>query len=94
MLVRIVQLVSQALFYLVFVRVVFSFIPMGINTHSALLALRRIVYRLSEPVLAPFRRLISPIVAGSGVSLDLSPLIALFVINALERLIIRTILGF
>lgn len=37
-----------------------------------------IVFRLSDPLLQPFRRLIPPIPTSSGASLDLSPLACLF----------------
>ena len=45
-------------------------------------ALGRIVYRLTEPVLAPIRRALPPM-AG----LDLSPLVLLLVLRLLQRLL-------
>lgn len=48
----------------------------------------RWIYKLTEPVLDPVRRLLPQM------GLDLSPLIVLLVIEMLERLVVRSLLSF
>ena len=57
-----------------------------INTYNPVArTVLRILHALTEPVLAPIRRIL-PALGG----LDLSPLIALLIVFFLERLIIRS----
>jgi len=64
------------------VRIVLSWFPLKPGTPFASLA--SIVYDVTEPVLAPLRRVIPPI-GGSGMALDLSPIIVFIGISVLQR---------
>jgi len=77
-LIQGIVLIVQVFLVIVLIRVVFSFVsPFPTN------AVSRFAWRVTEPVLAPIRRILPPM---SGI--DLSPLVvwvvAILVINALS----------
>ncbi len=78
MLFQFVNLVFTLLTLLIFVRVLLSWVR--VNPYNPLI---RLLYDLTDPILAPFQRLIPP--AGG---LDFSPLVALIVIDLLRRLVL------
>lgn len=78
MLFQFVNLVFTLLSLLIFVRVLLSWVR--VNPYNPLI---RLLYDLTDPILAPFQRLIPP--AGG---LDFSPLVALIVIDLLRRLLL------
>ena len=59
-------------FFVLFARILLSWFP--IQPGTALATVHRILYDLTEPVLAPVRGLIPPI-GGSGMAFDLSPIV-------------------
>ena len=67
---------------LIFMRIVFSW---GMSSVSPVL---RFLIRVTEPVLAPFRRLIPPV----GM-FDISPIIVLFLLDLLQRAVAGTLLA-
>jgi len=75
-LVSIVDLVFRALSLLIFIRVLLSWIPH--NPHHSFVGL---VYRVTEPILRPIQGIVPPQRMGG---LDLSPIIALFLLNFLK----------
>ncbi|GAB4149649.1 MAG: hypothetical protein Fur0021_10950 [Candidatus Promineifilaceae bacterium] len=78
MLFQLVNLVFTLLSLLIFVRVLLSWVR--VNPYNPVI---RLLYDLTDPILAPFQRLIPP--AGG---LDFSPLVALIVIDLLRRLLL------
>ncbi|MDQ3878803.1 MAG: YggT family protein [Actinomycetota bacterium] len=56
--------------FILFVRIIFSWVTMAWTPPPSLTPVIRILYDITEPVMAPFRRLIPPI---GG--MDLSPII-------------------
>jgi YggT family protein len=52
----------------------------------------KFVRQITEPVLAPLRRVVPPVRVGSGL-VDLSPLVALVLLWVLERVLIALLLG-
>ncbi len=67
----------EVLVWLIIIRCILSFIR-----HDPYHPLLRFIYDITEPVMAPFRRLV-PVAAG----LDFSPLIAIMVIELVRRLV-------
>ncbi len=65
----------------VFVRVVFSWLPVRHRENE----LYRFIFAITEPVLRPVRRLV-PLVGG----LDLSPLAVIVLLSVVRRLLIGT----
>ncbi len=78
MLFQFVNLVFTILSLLIFVRVLLSWVQ--VNPYNPLV---RLLYNLTDPILAPFQRIIPP--AGG---MDFSPLVALIVIDLLRRLLL------
>lgn len=87
-----IDLLYRLFYYMILARVILSFI--AINTYdsgSFLSQVRKIIYRVTEPILAPLRKVIPPVQAGAGY-LDLSPIIALIGLWLLRDLLIRLVI--
>lgn len=80
-LIRIIDLVYWAVFILVFARFLLSWVNIGSYE------IREWVFRLTEPMLAPIRRLL-PATAG----LDFSPMILLLGIYILRTFLVRLLI--
>jgi YggT family protein len=88
--VRIVSLVFQAYQFLILIRVLLSWVnvnPYGRATHHPLIDL---LYRLTDPVLEPLRRLVPPI----GGMLDITPIVAMILLEVVRQVIVRLLLSF
>lgn len=68
----------------VFGRVILSWFPT--SPGGVLAGMQNFAYFLTEPVLAPLRRVL-PTVGAGGMGLDLSPLVLMFGIPVLQNLI-------
>lgn len=86
---EIIVLIAQAVNYfasfiylLIFVRCILSWIPGLYNNPIA-----QFVYRLTEPILGPIRRMLDRSPIGGGMGLDFSPIIAYFVIMIIQKII-------
>lgn len=75
---------TQFIYFLIFVRVIISWLPVRDNN-----VIIKLVYSLTEPILAPIRKLIykSPL-GGSGLMIDFSPIIAWILIELIKRILI------
>jgi len=84
-LLRTVDIFFTVLYVLLFVRVILSWFTGGRTSGGGLMEL---LYTLTEPFLAPIRRLInqSPL-GGPGMVIDFSPIIAFFLLQLLQRFI-------
>lgn len=71
-------------FWLIIAHVIFSWIPVR---QLWLMDLRDFVDRLVEPYLSVFRRFI-PIVSVGGGGLDISPIVAIIVLQFVQRLVV------
>lgn len=78
-LVTFLSLFVNGLMVLIFIRVLMSWVPNKGGKFT------KVIYDLTEPILAPIRKFIPPI----GGTLDLSPLIAFIILNILIELIAR-----
>ncbi len=61
---------------LILVNIILPWIPQA-RSHP----LGRLLYRVSDPLLAPFRAIVPPIKLGYGASLDLSPILCYVVLR-------------
>lgn len=75
--INFVNLLTNIFMVLIFVRVILSWIPNGIPR------IRRFVFEITEPLLAPIRKAIPPI----GGALDLSPIIAYLLMYLIQVLV-------
>ncbi|MDQ0286941.1 YggT family protein [Desulfofundulus luciae] len=78
---RIINVAFQVYAWLIFIRIILSFIR-----HNPYHPLIRFVYEITEPVLGFFRRFIPPV----GM-LDFSPLVAFFALELLRQIILNVI---
>ncbi len=85
---NIFSLVKVALYYLLnvvnlilVVRCIVSWLPIGYNRFT------EILYSLTEPFLAPIRRLLEKTMGGSTMYIDFSPVVAFLLISLIQRLI-------
>lgn len=73
-------LILTVYYYLIIANAVVSWIPAIPRSHPVV----RFLYQVTEPALRPFRRLIPP---GKTAFIDISPLLAIFAIIFLTRII-------
>ncbi len=77
---QVLRWIVQAYIVILFARVIISWFPL--SPGSVLIPIARVLNALTEPVLAPVRRLL-PVAQVGGMGLDLSPLIVLLVLQLL-----------
>jgi len=70
-------------YYILFARIILSWFILGQNTSQTLSDFYRIIYGVTEPLLAPLRKIIPSVKMGMGY-LDLSPLILLILLRIAE----------
>ena len=75
-----INIFYYALFILILARIVLSFVDLGYD-------IRNLVYRLTEPLLAPVRNVLPPM---GG--FDFSPMVVLLVAAVLRRLLITALI--
>jgi len=80
LLIQIINTAFRLYSYLILARIFLTWIP--VDHHNPLV---QFIYRVTEPILAPFR-IILPL---RGMGLDLSPIIVFFLLNLLQRAIIN-----
>lgn len=80
-LITTIEYFFDIIFVLILVRIVLSYLPQY-QSHQ----LAQMVFGITEPILAPFKRFIPPI----GM-LDLSPMVAILVLGVLQRVLIAAV---
>jgi YggT family protein len=98
LVIQINQMVAEGLLFLIqifyivlFARIILSWFMVGGGDNQALQSIYRIVYNLTEPLLAPIRKIIPGVRVGMGY-LDLSPIILLILLRIVQQIIIRSLL--
>jgi YggT family protein len=75
---------AEAYLFVILARIVISWFP--VSPGSAMASVYSFLYAITEPVLAPIRRVIPPTGMG-GMGLDWSPMIVTFALFLLERVL-------
>jgi YggT family protein len=70
----------------IFARIILSWFVVGGSINPVVSSIYQVVYGLTEPLLAPIRKLIPPIRLGMGF-LDLSPFILLILISLARQMV-------
>ena len=83
-LIKIINYLFRVYNYIILARIFLSWIPVDHNNPVI-----RLIYKITEPILAPFRIIIS--LGGAGI--DLSPIIVFFLLNLLRTSLIRLIIN-
>jgi YggT family protein len=78
-------------FVLIFIRIILSWIP-RIPYNPALNAVLKFVQDVTDPYLNLFRRFLPPLRVGPG-ALDLSPMIAIFVLFIVGSIVVNVVHG-
>lgn len=81
---RIVSDLLTVYLVIVFARVMLSWFPL--NAGSPIVPVARVLHALTEPVLAPIRRVLPQARAGA-MAVDFSPIVVFIVILILQRLV-------
>ena len=81
-LITIIQKLSWIIYILIMIRVLLSWIPMN-NSFSEL------IYNVTEPMLKPFKDVLNKYL---NLPIDLSPLLFIITIEAVEKILIRLII--
>ena len=81
-LITIIQKLSWIIYILIMIRVILSWVPMNNN-------FTELIYNLTEPMLKPFRDVLDKYL---NLPIDLSPLLFIVCIEAVERILIRLII--
>jgi YggT family protein len=84
LLIKIINLGFRLYSYLILARIFLTWLPL--DSYNPVV---QFIYKVTEPVLAPFR-VILPL---GGMGLDLSPIIVFFLLNLLQRALINIIVG-
>lgn len=75
------SLIYTVLYWLLMIRIILSFVP--IATHNAPV---QFIYTITEPLLSPIRNAFGLIRLG-GMSLDVSPLVLLLLLDIVRKLL-------
>lgn len=81
-LIQIINIAFQVLIYLIIARCILSFIR-----HNPYNPIIKFIYDVTEPIMAPFRRLLP-----MGYGIDFSPILAVFALGLLNKLLVQLIL--
>ncbi len=68
--------------FVILIRVILSWIPLDRNN-----LIVKIIYALSEPLLYPIRQMLKKSPLGDGMMLDFSPIILMFILIFLQRIL-------
>lgn len=85
---NIINILFELYYFLILIRLLFSFLPVDPYRLPFLYKLLRFTYQVTEPFLAPFRNFIPSFRAGSGAYIDFSPILALLVLSLLRRFLL------
>lgn len=84
-----ISLLFQVYEFLLFIRVLLSLVNIDPRRPAIDHPLVRVLQRITDPVLVPLRRLIPPI----GGVIDISPVVALFILEIVRRLLTGILLS-
>jgi YggT family protein len=84
MLRDMVSALFDILYYLILIRIILSFFPISPYGNPTLLNIIYFLRQLTEPFLAPFRKIVPPLRMG----LDLSPILALIVLRLVRNFLL------
>ncbi len=83
-LYRLVNAIFAIAEFIMLARVVISWLPIDRNNKYV-----DLLYRITEPVLAPIRRMLDRTPLGGSSTFDFSPLIVLLLIGVLQNIVMR-----
>ena len=88
--IAIVSTTFQIYSFLILLRVLLSWLNTNPYQPTVTHPLVRVLYQVTDPVLVPLQRIVPPI----GGTIDISPIIALIVLEIARRILISVLSGF
>ncbi len=82
------DLLFTVLYFAILARVLLSWVRVDPNNQ-----LVEIIYQITDPILEPLRRVI-PMIDMGGMSLDISPIVALILLELVQRVLRTLLLGY
>ncbi len=76
----------RLLYILIIIRVLMSWFP-----NARYSTLGNIIYSLTEPILGPVKRMMDKSPLGGGMMLDFSPVIALFILDIIQIILLNIV---
>lgn len=86
-IIRAVDLIFKIMEFALIARVLISWIPVSRDNQYI-----RLLYQITEPILAPIRNLLFKSFAGRNMMIDFSPIIAFILINLLRSFIMQLLI--
>jgi len=86
LLLRAVDVFFNLLQFLIFARIMLSWVPIIPNN-----PISQLIFHLTEPILGPARRLMEKSPLGGGMMLDFSPILALILMRLVQTVLINLI---
>lgn len=86
---NIIDIVFRLLYIFILIRVVLSFISIPVNNVTR--PILNFIYDVTEPLLRLVRNILPPVMIG-GIGLDLSPLVAILLLQIIHT-IVNSVLG-
>ena len=80
-MISIINIAFEILTYMILIRVILSWFP-----HNPYQPVIKLIYQISDTILSPIRNIASPI---GGV--DISPIIAIFMIQLIKNIILKSL---
>jgi YggT family protein len=87
-IIKAINLVLRIIEYAILARVIISWLPISRDN-----PLIRLLYQITEPILAPIRGIIQRSAFGRNMMLDFSPLVAFLLISLIRNIIFRLLLS-
>jgi YggT family protein len=87
-LVRVISVVFQIYEFLILIRVLLSWINVNPYRPAIDHPIVQVLYRITDPVLEPLRRIIPPI----GGAVDISPIVAIIILEITHRILTSILL--
>lgn len=86
MLIRTLDILFEVIYYLIIIRIILSWVIRDpYNKYYSMLV------QVTEPILSPFRNLIHRF-GGSGLGIDISPILAIFALSFIRDIIMRILI--
>ena len=83
LLIRAINLFFVFLEYMIFARIILSWVRIGYNS-----SIGRFLYNITEPILGPVRDMVDRSPLGGGYGLDFSPIFALILMKLVQTLLL------
>ncbi|MEA4972795.1 hypothetical protein SDC9_68375 [bioreactor metagenome] len=86
LLTNAINIFFRVLYILIFIRVFMSWVP---SLRYTLIG--NLIYTLTDPILVPVKKMMDKSPLGGGMMLDFSPVIALFILDIIQMILLNLV---